>query len=253
MNSSHKYGLVVSGHKKATEAGLNILKKGGNAMDAAIAAASTLAVVIPNMNGLGGDSIGLWYDAKKNKIITINGSGKSPIKATKKFFISRGLKSIPRRGPLSMSVPGVVHAWETSIKKYGKKKFKDVLHNSIKLAKNGIRIDDYLKTFLTGKVYNSLIKKNKNLSEIYGNGKKNKKFTTLKQKKLSKTLEIIAKYGANCFYKGFLSKIILNDLKDQGSIISSKDLKKHKTLIQKPISTTFLSKNFIQHHLILKD
>ena len=135
MHSSLKYGLVVTGHKKATEAGLNILKKGGNAMDAAIAAASTLAVAIPNMNGLGGDSIGLWYDAKKNKIITINGSGKSPKKATKKFFKSRGLKSIPRRGPLSISVPGVIHAWETSIKLYGRKKFKEVLNNSIKLAK----------------------------------------------------------------------------------------------------------------------
>ena len=108
--------MVVSGHKDATKAGIKILKNGGNAMDAAIAAASTLAVVIPNMNGLGGDSIALWYDAKKNKINVINGSGKSPSKASKQYFKSIGLKKIPQRGPLSISIPGVVHAWETSKK-----------------------------------------------------------------------------------------------------------------------------------------
>ena len=123
MKLKTNYGMVVSGHKQATKAGIKILKKGGNAIDAAIAAAATLSVAIPNMNGLGGDSIALWYDSKKKKITVINGSGKSPSKATKKFFTSKGLKKIPRRGPLSISVPGV-HAWETSLKKYGRKNLK---------------------------------------------------------------------------------------------------------------------------------
>ena len=81
-------GLVVSGHKEASKAGIEILNKGGNAIDAAIAASAALAVSIPNMNGLGGDSIALWFDQKKNKVITINGSGKSPSKATIKYFKS---------------------------------------------------------------------------------------------------------------------------------------------------------------------
>ena len=88
MKLKTNYGMVVSGHKEATKAGQEILKKGGNAIDAAIAAAATLAVAIPNMNGLGGDSIALWYNAKKNKISVINGSGKSPLGATIKYFKS---------------------------------------------------------------------------------------------------------------------------------------------------------------------
>ena len=126
--------MVVSGHKEATKAGIKILKNGGNAMDAAIATAATLAVAIPNMNGLGGDSIALWYDAKKNKTTVINGSGKSPSKASKKYFNLRGLKKIPRRGPLSISVPGVVHAWETALKKYGRKNLKKIFESAINLA-----------------------------------------------------------------------------------------------------------------------
>lgn len=168
MKLKTKFGMVVSGHKKASQAGMKILKNGGNAMDAAIATAATLSVAIPNMNGLGGDSIALWYSSKNKKILTINGSGKSPKKANISYFKSLGLKKIPQRSPLSITVPGVVGAWDTSLKKFGKKKLKDVLNDAIKLAENGIKIDKYLNDFLKGDVYKKLIKNNKNLSDIYG-------------------------------------------------------------------------------------
>ena len=105
MKLKTNYGMVVSGHK-TTKSGIKILKNGGNAMDAAIAASATLAVAIPNMSGLGGDSI-LWYDEKKNSVI--NGSGRSPSKATKKYFISKGLKNSSKR-TMTISVPGLVHS-----------------------------------------------------------------------------------------------------------------------------------------------
>lgn len=165
-------GLVVSGHKEASKAGIEILNKGGNAIDAAIAASAALAVSIPNMNGLGGDSIALWFDQKKNKVITINGSGKSPSKATIKYFKSKKYKKIPRRGPLSISIPGIVHAWDQSLKKYGTKTLKEVLNPAIKLAKNGIKVDKYLKNFFEGSVYKSLIKK-KNIYQTFMGIKKN--------------------------------------------------------------------------------
>jgi len=242
MKLNTKYGMVVSGHKAATKAGMKILRKGGNAMDAAIAAASTLAVVIPNMNGLGGDSIGLWYDAKKNKVTVINGSGKSPLKASKKYFKLRGLKKIPQRGPLSISVPGVIHAWETALKKYGNKKFDEILKDAINFAEKGFIIDKYLKDFFEGKVYRKLIKNNKNLVSIFGDKKKIKIGSKIKQKKLAETLRILSKYGSKSFYKGKLSKIIVEDIQKQGSIITLSDLKNHSTLIQKPISTTYCKK-----------
>ena len=242
MKLKTNYGMVVSGHKQATKAGIKILKKGGNAIDAAIAAAATLSVAIPNMNGLGGDSIALWYDSKKKKITVINGSGKSPSKATKKFFTSKGLKKIPRRGPLSISVPGVVHAWETSLKKYGRKNLKTIFESAINLAEKGVVVDKYLKNFLESKVYRKLIKNNKNLSDIFGDGKNVKIGSKIKQKNLAKTLTILSKEGSKSFYNGKLSKIIVEDIRKQGSIITSDDFKNHSTLIQKPIATNYLNK-----------
>jgi len=243
MRLKTKFGMVVSGHKKASQAGMKILKSGGNAMDAAIAAAAALTVVIPNMNGLGGDSIALWYCSKSKKISVINGSGKSPKKATVSYFKSLGLKEIPPRSPLSITVPGVVHAWETSLKKFGKNKLSEVLNDAIKLASNGIRVDKYLNNFLKGDVYKKLIKKNKSLSNIYGLPKNIKFGKIIKQKKLAETLKTLSKYGSKSFYKGKLLKMMIEDLNKQGSILSVGDFSSHSTLIQKPISTDFFNKS----------
>jgi gamma-glutamyltranspeptidase len=243
MKLKTKFGMVVSGHKKASQAGMKILKNGGNAMDAAIATAATLSIAIPNMNGLGGDSIALWYSSKNKKILTINGSGKSPKKANISYFKSLGLKKIPQRSSLSITVPGVVDAWDTSLKKFGKKKLKDVLNDAIKLAENGIKIDKYLNNFLKGDVYKKLIKNNKNLSDIYGLPKDIKLGKIIKQKKLAETLKILAKRGSKSFYKGSLSKIILRDLQLQGSILDKNDFSNHSTLIQKPINTEYFGKS----------
>ena len=242
MKLKTNYGKVVTGHKKATDAGIKILKKGGNAIDAAIAAASTLAVAIPNMNGLGGDSIALYYCSKKKKIYTINGSGKSPKKASVKYFTNLGLKKIPQRGSLSITVPGVIDAWETSLKKYGKKNLKYVLQDAIKLAENGIKVDKYLYNFFKGDVYKDLIKKNKNLSNIFGLPKDIKLGKIIKQKKLAQTLKVLAKSGSKSFYRGDLCDKIVEDLKKQGAILSKKDFINHSTLIQKPISTDYFDK-----------
>tara|TARA_B110000503_G_scaffold140134_1_gene230245 strand:- start:41 stop:1540 length:1500 start_codon:yes stop_codon:yes gene_type:complete len=243
MRLKTTFGMVVSGHKKASQAGMKILKSGGNAMDAAIAAAAALTVVIPNMNGLGGDSIALWYCSKSKKISVINGSGKSPKKATVSYFKSLGLKEIPPRSPLSITVPGVVHAWETSLKKFGKNKLSEVLNDAIKLASNGIRVDKYLNNFLKGDVYKKLIKKNKSLSNIYGLPKNIKFGKIIKQKKLAETLKTLSKYGSKSFYKGKLLRMMIEDLNKQGSILSVGDFSSHSTLIQKPISTDFFNKS----------
>ena len=242
MKLKTKFGMVVSGHMKATEAGMKILKKGGNAMDAAIATASTLAVSIPNMNGLGGDSIALYYSSKTKKITTINGSGKSPKKASIKYFKSIGLNEIPQRSSLSITVPGVLHAWERSLKKYGSKKLAEVLKDAINFAEKGIKIDEYLYNFLRSDVYKKLIRNNNFLSKIYGLPKDIKVGKVIKQEKLAETLKLISKLGCKSFYKGKLTKIMVQDLRDQGAIISEEDFNNHSTLFQKPLSVDFQNK-----------
>jgi len=242
MKLKTKYGMVVSGHRKATEAGMKVLKSGGNAIDAAIAAASTLAVAIPNMNGLGGDSIALYYCSKTKKIITINGSGKSPRRANINYFKSKGFKKIPQRSVLAITVPGVVSAWDAAIKKFGKKKIKDVLKDAINLADKGLKIDKYLFNFFKSDVYKNLIKNNKNLSNIFGLPREIKLGKIIKQKKLAETLKQIAKLGSKTFYNGKINDLLVKDLSDQGSILSKDDFKNHTTLIQKPISAKFFNK-----------
>jgi len=149
-------GIVVSGHHRASEAGASILRQGGNAMDAAIATAATLAVAIPHMNGLGGDAIALYYDANADKVTAINGSGRSPAAATVARYQGLGHRQIPRRGPLSMSVPGVVRAWEDSLKRWGTKSLGACLEPAIELAESGVPLDITQLDFLTGPTYAEL-------------------------------------------------------------------------------------------------
>ena len=126
--------------------------------------------------------------------------------------------------------------------KYGKKKLKDVLEDAIKLAENGIKVDKYLYNFFKGNVYNDLIKKNKNLSNIFGLPKDIKFGKIIKQKNLAKTLRDLAKFGSKSFYRGNLRDNMLDDLKEQGAILSKKDFINHSTLIQKPISVDYFDK-----------
>ena len=136
----------------------------------------------------------------------------------------------------------MIDAWETSLKKYGKKNIKYVLQDAIKLAENGIKVDKYLYNFFKGDVYKNLIKKNKNLSNIFGLPKDIKLGKIIKQKKLAQTLRVLAKSGSKSFYRGDLRDKIVDDLKKQGAILSKKDFINHSTLIQKPISTDYFDK-----------
>ena len=147
MKLKTNFEMVVSGHKEATKAGIKILKNGGNAMDAAIATAATLAVAIPNMNGLGGDSIALWYDSKKNKITVINGSGKSPLKASKKYFNSRGIKkNSTKRSAINICSRSCARMGN-GVEKVWKKKFKNDIGKRNQFSRKRNRYRSIFKKF----------------------------------------------------------------------------------------------------------
>src|SRR3954465_7829999 len=112
-------GMIATSQPLASAAGLKVLQDGGNAIDAAIAAAAVLAVVEPTMNGVGGDLFAIVYDAKDHKIHGLNASGRAPAAATLDEFRKRGLRRIPLRGELSVSVPGVVDGWSELLARHG--------------------------------------------------------------------------------------------------------------------------------------
>src|SRR6185503_19551345 len=137
-----QHGMVAAGHPLAAEAGMRILKAGGNAIDAAIATWAVQGEVEPGMTGLGADMFVLFYNAKTGEVKFINGSGFAPQAATIDYYTSRG--GIPDEGPLSISVPGAVGGAAYAVKKYGTKPLGDVLAPAIEIAAGGFPISEAL-------------------------------------------------------------------------------------------------------------
>ena len=134
--------MACTSHPLATQAAIDILKKGGNAIDAAIAANAVLGVVEPEMNGIGGDLFAIVYDAKTKKLYGLNASGHSPYALTLDEFKKKGLTSIPYIGPLPVSVPGCVDGWFALHEKFGKLSMQQILAPAIDYARNGFPVAD---------------------------------------------------------------------------------------------------------------
>src|SRR5437870_9038261 len=120
-------GMVATSHPLAAQVGLDVLRKGGNAVDAAIATSAAMGVVEPTTCGIGGDLYAVVWDAKTQKLYGLNASGRAPGKATLAYFKEKKLKEIPTSGPLSWSVPGCVDGWDQLRQKFGTKDFKELL------------------------------------------------------------------------------------------------------------------------------
>src|SRR6187402_3282754 len=132
-----QHGMVATSHPLATQIGLDVLKKGGTAVDAAIAANAALGLMEPVSNGVGGDLFAIVWDAKTKKLYGYNGSGRSPKSLTLKWFEDNGYKAIPPTGPLPVSVPGAVDGWFALHERFGKLPVKDLLAPAIRYAREG--------------------------------------------------------------------------------------------------------------------
>src|SRR5438067_10941101 len=132
------HGMVAACQPLAVEIGLDVLKRGGNAVDAAVAVNAALGLMEPMSCGIGGDLFVIVWDAKTQKLYGLNASGRSPYAATRAYFAKRGLKEIPEKGPLSWSVPGCADGWDELRKKFGTKSFAELLGPSIRYAEDGV-------------------------------------------------------------------------------------------------------------------
>src|SRR5689334_23883082 len=139
-----QHGMVATSHPLATQVGLDILRKGGTAVDAAIAANATLGLMEPVSNGIGGDLFAIVWDAKTKKLYGYNGSGRSPKALTLQYFIDHGLKEIPALGPLPVNVPGTVDAWFALHDRFGKLPIKDDLAGAIRYAREGFPVTELI-------------------------------------------------------------------------------------------------------------
>ncbi len=231
-------GMVCTSHPLSTQAGIEILRAGGNAIDAAIAANAMEGVVEPHVNGIGGDIFAIVWDNKTKKLYGLNGSGRSPYSLTLAEFKKRGLTHIPSTGPLPVSVPGCVDGWFELHKKFGSMPMERILSHAIQYARNGFPVHDELAGSLRAipRIYGQY----PNVKEhYYPNGEVPKKGDIFKNPNLANTLEKIAKGGRDVFYKGEIARTIDAFFKKVGGYLSYKDLADHTSTWVEPVSTNY--------------
>ena len=231
-------GMVATSHPLATQIGLDILKNGGNAIDAAIAANAALGLMEPTGNGIGGDLFAIVWIEKEKKLYGLNASGRSPRNLTLDYFKSRKLTTIPSYGPLPVSVPGCVDGWFSLHKKFGTKSMIEILMPTIEYAESGFPVTELVSYYMSSA--SKRFKNYPNFEETYMiNGKAPVKGQIFKNPDLANTLKIIGKEGRNGFYKGIVAKTISKFLKDQGGFLDEDDLQNHKSEWVNPVSINY--------------
>ena len=237
-------GMVATSQPLAAQAGLRILQKGGNAIDAAVATAATLAVVEPMMTGPGGDLFVLVYIAKEDKLVGLNASGFSPAAADSDFFKERNLEAIPVKGPFAVTVPGAVDGWATLLDAYGTMTMAEVLEPAIDYAENGFAISEIIAGTWNVPLSADSIPQGETVvddfvSSYYVNGKRPEQGEVFVNKALAATFRQIAQDGRDAFYKGEIARKTVDYLNKLGWPITMDDMAYQHSDWVEPISTTY--------------
>ncbi len=231
-------GMAATSHPLATQAALDVLKKGGTAIDAAIAADAVLGVVEPTGSGIGGDIFAIIWSAEKGKLYGLNGSGRSPRSLKLEYFKENGYEFIPSYGPLPVSVPGCVDGWFEMHDMFGKLPMKDVLHPAISYARDGFPVTEVIAYYLGRNT--AALKEYPNIKEVYmPGGKSPAKGEIFKNPLLAGTLEKIVKGGRNEFYRGSIARDIDAFMKKNGGFLTFDDLSRHHSEWIEPVSTSY--------------
>ena len=234
-----KHGIVATSHPLAAEAGLDVLKAGGNAADAAIAANAMLGVVEPMSCGIGGDLFAIYWDHKTQKLYGLNASGRSPFQLNRAVFAERGLKQIPTDGPLSWSVPGCVSGWGELHHRFGSKKLGELLASSIDAADNGFPITEVIAGYWVGAESN-LRRWPDSAKTFLRDGQRAPRFGELfRNPRLAATYRKIADGGAAAFYTGEIAREIVAFSEKNGGYFSLRDFAAHKSDWIDPVSTNY--------------
>jgi gamma-glutamyltranspeptidase/glutathione hydrolase len=233
-----QYGMAATSQPLATQVALDILKRGGNAIDAAIAANAVLGVVEPTGCGIGGDLFAIIWSAERGKLYGLNASGRSPRSLRLDYFRSNGYEFIPARGPLPVSVPGCVDGWYEMHEMFGRLQMRDILQPAINYARDGFPVTEVIAYYLNLGAQN--LKEYPNIKETYmPGGKTPEKGEIFRNPNLASTLEKISKGGRNEFYRGSIAKAIAAFMKSQGGFLTYDDMARHSSEWVEPVSTNY--------------
>jgi gamma-glutamyltranspeptidase/glutathione hydrolase len=232
------HGMVAASHPLAAQIGLDVLKNGGNAIDAAIAVNAALGLMEPMSCGIGGDLYALVWDAKTQKLHALNASGRSPYKATRELFAAKGLDEIPTSGPLSWSVPGCVDGWEELRKRFGTRTLAQLLEPSIRYAEDGFPVSPVIAGYWrSGEVR---LRRHGNAASTYLiDGRAPRAGDVFKNANLARSYRQIAAKGRDAFYKGDIARSVVAFAEKNGGLFAMKDFADHTSTWVDPVSTTY--------------
>ncbi len=232
-------GMVACAHYLATQAGVSILTLGGNAIDAAIAANAAMTVVYPSTCSAGGDLFMLIWEGKTQRLHALNGSGRAPHGMTPEYFISRGMKRIPSRGPLSINVPGAIDGWFETLERFGSLPAETIFTPAIAFAENGIPVTPKLAGWIKNASEPVLKQWESSAGVFLPNGWPLQAGEILRQPNLARTYRMLANEGRDAFYRGPLGRTVTEYVQQCGGVLAMEDLEQHHSDWVEPISTTY--------------
>ena len=238
-------GLVATAHPLATLAGINVLQKGGNAFDAALAAAFVTNVVLPNMCGPGGDAFIIAHQAQTGTTVAINGSGKSPLGATPEYYRGLGYQMMPLDGLLSVAVPGAVDAYFQLHRLFGSWPVPELVRPAVDYARFGFPVAPKLSREIA-EARGKLSASPAAARTFLHRGEPLPPGAILRQEDLAATLEAIAQGGPDVFYRGEIGRQVAEFSRRHGGLLSEEDLAQHKSEIYEPLRTVYRGWEILQ-------
>jgi len=231
-------GIVATESPLASRAGAAVLERGGNAVDAAIAAHAVMTVVAPMWNGIGGDLFAIVYDAKSGKYYGMNASGWAPAAQSVERLRQKGLREMPMHGIEPVTVPGSVDGWQKMLDRFGKKKLNEVLAPAIQIAEDGYPVTEWIAQHFAANV--DLLRDNEAAAKAFLISDRAPRLGEIvRNPDLAWSLRQIAQGGRDAFYRGEITKRILALSARHGGVLTAKDFSDYSSEWVEPISTTY--------------
>ena len=230
--------MVSTSQPMATSVALDVLKRGGNAMDAAVAASATLAVTEPQSTGIGGDCFLLYHEAATGKLHGLNGSGRSPAAATLAHYRGAGFTEMPGTGLYAATVPGALHAWQSAVEKFGRLSLAELLQPAIGYARDGFAVSPVVAdNWRRGR---DLLASFDDSKRVYlRDGEAYRAGDVHRHPELAATLEQVAKEGASAFYTGSVAERIVAFSEANGGLFTLDDFAAHRSDWVEPVATDY--------------
>jgi gamma-glutamyltranspeptidase/glutathione hydrolase len=234
-----RHGMVATSQSLATQAGLEILREGGNAADAAVAAAAELALMEPESTHLGADMFALYYDAEDRRVHGLNASGWAPRAWTPEYFAAKGYDDeLPYTGADSITVPGAVDGWDRLLRRFGTMRFKQVLAPAIRDAEQGFGITERINSDWRGGV--DLLRRDPDSAETFlVDGEAPPLYSIWRNPDLADTYRVLQRKGRDAFYEGEIARAIVDKVRAAGGAMTLADLRDFESEWVDPISTTY--------------